>query len=81
MESVAALSAGQASSYYTDAKDNYYTRDATVNDKWQGQGCAEVGLVDGHTVDPEAYKLMIKQSGRTCPAYDCTFSAPKSVRL
>ena len=81
MESVAALSAGQASSYYTDAKDNYYTRDATVNDKWQGKGCVDVGLVDGHTVDPEAYKLMINQSGRTCPAYDCTFSAPKSVSV
>ena len=81
MESVTALSAGQASSYYTDAKDNYYTRDATVADKWQGKGCAEVGLANGQTVDPESFKLMISQSGRTCPAYDCTFSAPKSVSV
>lgn len=79
MMSVSTCSAQMASSYYQ--KDNYYTRDISAKDRWQGRLCKDLGLKSGKTINAEAFQLLLDNSGRKCAAYDVTFSAPKSVSI
>lgn len=79
MMSVSTCSAAMAASYYQ--KDNYYAKDITAEDKWQGKLCRAVGLKSGQTVNAEAFQSMLDNSGRKCAAYDVTFSAQKSVSI
>ena len=82
MLSVATVTESMGSSYYANAAENYYTRDATVNDAWQGSLCEAAGLEPGGEIQAEQFQLMLHNSGSAkCAAYDCTFSAPKSVSI
>ncbi len=78
MMSVSTCTAGMAGSYYE--KDNYYTRDQSVADKWQGKLCKEIGLKENTNVNSETFKIVMENSGK-CAGYDVTFSAPKSVSI
>lgn len=77
MMSVQTCTAAMAQSYYE--ADNYYTRDAGLQDEWQGRLAKDLGI-DGKTVEPAEFEAMLAQ-GDKCAAYDCTFSAPKSVSI
>lgn len=78
MMSVSTCTAAMAGSYYE--KDNYYTRDQSVADKWQGELCKEIGLKENEVIKLEEFKAVIENSGK-CAGYDVTFSAPKSVSV
>jgi conjugative relaxase-like TrwC/TraI family protein len=79
MLSVSSVTAGMAKSYYE--QDNYYTKDGTTRDSWQGKSCADYGLEEGKQINAEQFELMLSQSGNGCAGYDCTFTAPKSVSI
>lgn len=81
MLSVAACSSKMAGSYFTEAEDNYYTRDSSALDEWQGNLCKKIGVVDGSTVRAADFQTVLKARETKCAAYDCTFSAPKSVSI
>lgn len=82
MLSVANVTESMGSTYYANASENYYTRDAGVQDRWQGSLCETAGLAIGEEIQAEQFQLMLANSGSTkCAAYDCTFSAPKSVSI
>lgn len=81
MLSVQACSASMAGTYFTDAKENYYTRDQSATDAWQGELCDKLGLQDGAAVKAEDFQTVLKARSTKCVAYDCTFSAPKSVSI
>lgn len=72
-----------ASSYYEQDDRNYYSagEQADVAAKWHGQGLARDGLKGGQEVSPEKFQDLLDSSGNGCAAYDCTFSAPKSVSI
>ena len=53
MMSVQACSGGMAGSYFADAKENYYTRDQSAADEWQGELCEKLGL------DEDMYSVSI----------------------
>lgn len=81
MLSVQACSGGMAGSYFADAEDNYYTRDQSAADEWQGKLCEKLGLQDGAAVKAEDFQVIISARGSKCAGYDLTFSAPKSVSI
>ncbi len=81
MLSVQACSIGMAGSYFTDAKDNYYTRDQSAADEWQGDLCDKIGLQDGARVQAEDFQVIVNARESKCAGYDLTFSAPKSVSV
>lgn len=78
MLSISTCTAEMASNYYS--KDDYYTKDAGKTDIWQGGLAKELGL-EGQTIIPEQFELLLWESGQGCSAYDLTFSAPKSVSI
>ncbi len=78
-----------------DAHD-YYTGRGEAEGYWHGSGLATLGLTSGSAVQQEAFVNLLanrspddgeqlitgrRLSGRTVPAFDLTFSAPKSVSL
>lgn len=81
MLSVQACNADMAGSYFTDAKENYYTRDQSATDEWQGELCEKLGLKDGAAVRAEDFQVIVSARTSKCAGYDCTFSAPKSVSI
>ena len=82
MLSVATVTEPMGRTYYANASENYYTRDASALDRWQGSLCREGGLQEGSTIQADQFHLMLANSGsEKCSAYDCTFSAPKSVSI
>lgn len=81
MMSVQACSGGMAGSYFADAKENYYTRDQSAQDQWQGELCEKLGLEDGAAVRAEDFQVVVNARDTKCAGYDCTFSAPKSVSI
>ena len=81
MLSVQACSASMAGSYFTEAKENYYTRDQSATDEWQGNLCDRLGLKDGAPVQAADFQTVLEARSTKCVAYDCTFSAPKSVSI
>lgn len=75
------------------AQDNYYTKDAGLeNSQWYGRGASILGL-QGRVltedynrayggIDPQGLLLRQRQSGKKAnPGRDITLSAPKSVSL
>lgn len=78
MLSISSINAGQAASYYQ--KDNYYTRDITQTDKWQGRLGKSFGL-HMKQLEPTEFNTMIRSSATKCAGYDLSFSAPKSVSI
>ncbi|MBE6100874.1 MAG: conjugative relaxase [Selenomonas ruminantium] len=78
MLSISTCTADMAKDYYT--QDDYYTKDSTLADVWQGELARELGI-DGQTVTAEQFEIMLYESGQGCSAYDLTFSAPKSVSI
>lgn len=75
------------------AQDNYYTKDAGLeNSQWYGRGASILGL-QGRVltedynrayggIDPQGLPLRQRQSGKKAnPGRDITLSAPKSVSL
>lgn len=81
MLSVQACSAGMAGSYFTDAEENYYTREQSAADEWQGKLCEKLGLKDGAAVKAEDFQVILSARDSKCAGYDLTFSAPKSVSI
>ena len=81
MLTVQACSGEMASSYFADAEDNYYTKDQSALDEWQGDFCQELGLRDGATVKAADFQVIVSARDSKCAGYDCTFSAPKSVSI
>ncbi len=81
MLSVQACSGGMAGHYFVDASENYYTRDQSAADEWQGELCEKLGLKDGATVRAEDFQVIVSARESKCAGYDCTFSAPKSVSI
>lgn len=81
MLSVQACSRGMAGNYFTDAKENYYTRDSGAADEWQGELCETLKLQDGANVRAEDFQIVVNARDSKCAGYDCTFSAPKSVSI
>lgn len=81
MLSVQACSGSMAGSYFADAEENYYTRDQSAADEWQGKLCEKLGLQDGAAVKAEDFQVILSARGSKCAGYDLTFSAPKSVSI
>ncbi|MCR5030130.1 MAG: relaxase domain-containing protein [Selenomonadaceae bacterium] len=81
MLSVSACSSKMAGTYFTDAEENYYTRDSSALDEWQGSLCKKIGVADGSTVRAADFQTILAARETKCAAYDCTFSAPKSVSI
>ena len=81
MLSVQACSGSMAGSYFADAEENYYTRDQSAADEWQGKLCEKLGLQDGAAVKTEDFQVILSARGSKCAGYDLTFSAPKSVSI
>lgn len=81
MLSVSACGIKMAGSYFTSGKENYYTRDASAADVWQGKLCKEIGLQDGATIKAGDFQTVLEARKTGCVAYDLTFSAPKGVSV
>ena len=81
MLTVQACSGNMAGSYFVDAEDNYYTRDQSSADEWNGKLCDKLGLKDGATVKAEDFQVILSARDSKCAGYDLTFSAPKSVSI
>jgi len=69
--SVQACSGAMASSYFGDAKENYYTRDQSATDEWQGDLCEKIGLQDGAGVRAEDFQIVVSTRDTNCAGYDC----------
>ena len=81
MLSVSACSTSMAGSYFTDAEENYYIRDQSAADEWQGELCKKISLEDGGAVKAEDFQTILSARESKCAGYDLTFSAPKSVSI
>jgi conjugative relaxase-like TrwC/TraI family protein len=92
---VATWNPAAASSYYTRRREtDYYTKSREPEGVWYAPGC-DFGLVDGQTVDPQTFERLyaavdehgrsllekIRRHAERTPAFDVTFSAPRSVSL
>ena len=75
------INGGMSPEYY--AKDGYYTRTNTEHDRWEGTLAKAMGLEGQVTKEQfEALHDKLVEHGRDkCIAFDCSFSAPKSVSL
>lgn len=78
MLSISSINVGQATSYYQ--KDNYYTRDITQTDQWQGRLGKSFGL-NMKQLEVAEFNTMMRSSAMKCAGYDLSFSAPKSVSI
>lgn len=85
-------SAGKATHYYSDQKDDYYARDGGAA-QWQGQAAKALGL-QGDIVPEQFYAAMrgqfsdgvdlansTRRDAKARAALDLTFSAPKSISI
>lgn len=92
LKTVHRSAATQASHYYVDQKDDYYSRDGTAA-QWQGKGADMLGLTG--TVQQEEFlralrgdfgsdvqlSRSIRLDSKARAALDMTFSPPKSVSI
>lgn len=86
MMTVQTVSAGMATTYYN--KDNYYTKDLSSLDSWQGAISKKLDL-EGKKIEPQIFdnfvKKMTEQNGgndnKKRIGIDLTFSCPKSISL
>lgn len=86
MMTVQTVSAGMATTYYN--KDNYYTKDLSSLDSWQGAISKKLDL-EGKKIEPQIFdnfiKKMTKRNGgndnKKRVGIDLTFSCPKSISL
>lgn len=83
---VQTVSAGMATTYYN--KDNYYTKDLSSLDSWQGAISKKLDL-EGKKIEPETFDNFIKKmternggnNNKKRVGIDLTFSCPKSISL
>lgn len=86
MMTVQTVSAGMAITYYN--KDNYYTKDLSSLDSWQGVISKKLDL-ENTKIEPQIFdnfvKKMIERNGgndsKKRVGIDLTFSCPKSISL
>lgn len=86
MMTVQTVSAGMATTYYN--KDNYYTKDLSSLDSWQGVISKKLDL-ENTKIEPQIFdnfvKKMIERNGgndnKKRVGIDLTFSCPKSISL
>lgn len=86
MMTVQTVSAGMATTYYN--KDNYYTKDLSSLDSWQGVISKKLDL-ENTKIEPEIFdnfvKKMTERNGgndnKKRVGIDLTFSCPKSISL
>lgn len=86
MMTVQTVSAGMATTYYN--KDNYYTKDLSSLDSWQGAISKKLDL-EGKKIEPQIFdnfvKKMTERNGgndnKKRIGIDLTFSCPKSISL
>lgn len=78
MLSISNVTARMAGSYYQ--KDDYYLRDQSQNDRWQGKLCKRLTLEDGQAIETEQFKNLLTSNPKRA-GYDLTFSSPKSVSV
>ena len=83
---VQTVSAGMATTYYN--KDNYYTKDLSSLDSWQGVISKKLNL-ENTKIEPEIFDNFIKKmternggnDNKKRVGIDLTFSCPKSISL
>lgn len=83
---VQTVSAGMATTYYN--KDNYYTKDLSSLDSWQGAISKKLDL-EGKKIEPQNFDSFIKKmternggnDNKKRVGIDLTFSCPKSISL
>lgn len=86
MMTVQTVSAGMATTYYN--KDNYYTKDLSSLDSWQGAISKKLDL-ENTKIEPQTFdnfvKKMTERNGgndnKKRVGIDLTFSCPKSISL
>lgn len=86
MMTIQTVSAGMATTYYN--KDNYYTKDLSSLDSWQGAISKKLDL-EGKKIEPEMFDNFIKKmternggnDSKKRVGIDLTFSCPKSISL
>lgn len=86
MMTVQTVSAGMATTYYN--KDNYYTKDLSSLDSWQGVISKKLNL-ENTKIEPEIFDNFIKKmternggnDNKKRVGIDLTFSCPKSISL
>ena len=86
MMTVQTVSAGMATTYYN--KDNYYTKDLSSWDSWQGTISKKLDL-EGKKIKPQIFDNFIKKmternggnDNKKRVGIDLTFSCPKSISL
>ena len=86
MMTVQTVSAGMATTYYN--KDNYYTKDLSSLDSWQGAISKKLDL-EGKKIEPQIFDNFIKKmternggnDNKKRVGIDLTFSCPKSISL
>lgn len=86
MMTVQTVSVGMATTYYN--KDNYYTKDLSSLDSWQGAISKKLDL-EGKKIEPEMFDNFIKKmternggnDNKKRIGIDLTFSCPKSISL
>lgn len=86
MMTVQTVSVGMATTYYN--KDNYYTKDLSSLDSWQGAISKKLDL-EGKKIEPEMFDNFIKKmternggnDNKKRVGIDLTFSCPKSISL
>lgn len=86
MMTVQTVSAGMATTYYN--KDNYYTKDLSSLDSWQGAISKKLDL-EGKKIEPQNFDSFIKKmternggnDNKKRVGIDLTFSCPKSISL
>lgn len=86
MMTVQTVSAGMATTYYN--KDNYYTKDLSSLDSWQGVISKKLDL-ENTKIEPEIFDNFVKKmternggnNNKKRVGIDLTFSCPKSISL
>ena len=86
MMTVQTVSAGMATTYYN--KDNYYTKDLSSLDSWQGAISKKLDL-ENTKIEPQNFDSFIKKmternggnDNKKRVGIDLTFSCPKSISL
>ncbi|MBP2643474.1 MAG: TrwC relaxase [Firmicutes bacterium] len=78
MLSISNVTARMAGNYYI--KDDYYIRDQSQYDHWQGKLCKRVALKEGDPIEAKKFQELLGNNPKRA-GFDLTFSAPKSVSV